>query len=331
MRAAYFAKSTLRPGADPRYNGDVSLFDPRAAGYQDAILASANGSSGSKLKIAVATGLHETVGIDLVANTCNLLLGHGAEPLSFHYHHACGASDSNTTERILAGIAEGCRQSGAVLGGGRTAEMPGMFEDGDYDLSGHATGMVERIGLLPRFDCAEGDVLLGLGSTGPHAHGFGLIRRILTAEGIAYRDAAPFAPAITVGQALMQPTRAYAPVAGAVLRQTPAVKAIAAITQGGLQGSLTRMLPGHMAARVDLASWRMPPIFQWLRRVGGLPDPDMLRAFNCGLGMVLVIDKLRTVSALKVLRELGEKPLAVGTLVNRSGGDPVRFSGALAG
>jgi len=330
QRAAYFAQTTLRPGADPRFTGAVSLFDPRAAGYQDPILVTSNGSSGSKLKIAVATGLHEVIGMDLAANTSNLLLSHGAEPLSFHYHHACGSSDPAIADRILLGLAEGCRQSGAALAGGRTVEMPGMFEDGEYDLSGHCSGMVERIGVLPRFDCAEGDVLLGLASSGPHAHGFGLIRRVLSAEGINYSDTAPFAPTMTVGQALMQPTRAYAPVVGAVLRQTPAIKAVAPVTDGGLLAGLTRMLPPALAARVDLTSWRMPPIFQWLRRTGELPDADLVRSLNCGLGMVLVIDKLRTVSALKVLRDLGEKPLAIGTLVNRSGGDPVRLSGMLS-
>jgi len=329
--AAHFARRTLRAGADPRYNGTVSLFDPRAAGYQDPILVTANGCPGSKLKIAIATGNHETVGIDLVANTSNLLLSHGGEPLSFHYHHICGTADSALTTRILAGLAEGCRQAGSVLAGGRTIEMPGVFEDGEYGLSGYASGVVERIGLLPRYDLAESDVLLGLASSGPHSDGYGLIRRILTADGTGYREAAPFAPSMTIGQALTQPTRAYAPVVGAVLRATPAIKAIAAITQGGLQAGLTNMLPAHIAARVDLASWRLPPLFEWLRRTGDLSDADMLRAFNCGLGMVLVVDKLRTVSALKVLRDMGERPLPIGTLVNRTGGDAVRFSGALTG
>jgi phosphoribosylaminoimidazole (AIR) synthetase len=191
--------------------------------------------------------------------------------------------------------------------------------------------MVERIGLQPRPDCSEGDVLLGLASAGPHAHGYSHIRRILTSEGISYRDPAPFAPKLTIGQVLMQPTRSYTSVVGPVLRQTPAVKAIASVTNGGLMAGLMAMLPAQMAARVDLASWRLPPVFQWLRRTGNLSDADMLGVFNCGLGMVLVVDKLRTVSALKVLRDMGERPLAIGTLVNRSGGDAVRFSGMFGG
>ena len=330
-RAARFAAGTLRPGADPRFNGEVSLFDPRAAGYQDPILATANSSAGSKLKIAIATGMHETIGMDLVANAANALLAHGAEPLSFHYHHACGVADAAITDRILAGLAEGCRLTGAALAGGQTAELPGVFEDGEYDLSGFCVGTVERIGLLPRFDCAEGDVLLGLAASGPHAHGYSLIRRIVSNEGLAYRDPAPFAPNQTLAQALMQPTRAYARVVGAVLRSTPAIKCIAPIAAGGLRGGLARMLPAPMAARVDLSSWRLPALYQWMQQSGGLSAGDLLGNVNCGLGLVLVVDKLRTVSALKALRDMGEKPLAIGTLVHRSGGDPVRFSGALAG
>lgn len=328
--AAHFAKTTVRPGADPRFNGTVSLFDPRAAGYQDPILVTANGSAGAKLKIAIATGLHETIGLDLVANVGNLVLAHGAEPLSFHYYHCCGAADLAIADRLLAGIAEGCRQSGATLSGGQTVELPGVFEEGEYDLSGHCTGTVERIGLLPRYDCAEGDVLLGLAASGPHAHGYGLIRRIVGGSGLSYRDAAPFAPSQSLGGALMQPTRAYAPVVGSVLRATPAIKCVVPVTYGGLSGSLARALPTPLAARIDLTSWRLPPVFHWLQRAGELTNDDLLNCFNCGLGMVLVVDKLRTVSALKVLREMGEKPLAIGTLVNRSGGDPVRFSGALS-
>ena len=328
--AAHFAKATVRPGADPRFNGEVSLFDPRAAGYQDPILVTANGCAGTKLKIAIATGQHETIGIDMVANTSNRLLAHGAEPLSFHYYHSCGGVDLTTADRLLAGIAEGCSQSGAALAGGRTAELPGVFEDGEYDLSGYCTGAVERMGLLPRFDCTEGDVLLGLAASGPHAHGFGLIRRIVSNEGLGYRNPAPFAAGQSLGQALMQPTRAYARVVGAVLRATPAVKCVMAVTEGGLQGSLARSLPPPLAARIDLASWRLPPLFQWLQRVGELSAGDLLNVFNCGLGMVLVIDKLRTVSALKVLRDMGEKPLAIGTLVNRAGGNPVRYSGGFS-
>jgi len=326
--AARFALGTLRPGADPRFTGEVSLFDPRAAGYQDPILATANGSAGSKLKIAIATGQHEAIGMDLVANTANALLAHGAEPLSFHYHHTCGSADPATTDRLLAGLAEGCRLAGAALAGGQTAILPGVFEAGEYDLSGYCSGTVERAGLLPRFDCAEGDVLLGLAASGPHAHDFSLIRRIVSNAGLGYRDPAPFAPNQPLAQALMQPTRAYAQVVGAMLRSTSAIKGIAPIAAGGLQAGLARMLPAPMAARVDLSSWRLPALFQWLQQTGNLLTEDMTAHFNCGLGLVLVVDKLRTVSALKALRDLGEKPLAIGTLVNRLGGDPVRFSGA---
>ena len=326
--AAHFAKSTLRPGADPRFNGSISVFDPRAAGYQDPLLVTANGSTGAKLKIALATGSHETIGFDLVASIGNLLLAHGAEPLSFQYYHSCAAADLAVADRLLAGMSEGCRQTGAALTGGRTAELPGVFEEGEYDLSGNCTGTVERIGLLPRYDCAEGDVLLGLTASGAHNHGYGLIRRIISGTGLNYRDSAPFSPGQSLGQAFMQPTRAYAPIVGAVLRSTPAAKCIVPVTDGGLTGSVSRALPAPLAARIDLSSWRLPPMFQWLQRAGELSTDDMLNCFNCGLGLVMVVDKLRTVSALKALRDMGEKPFAIGTLVNRTGGNPVRFSGA---
>ena len=328
-RAGHFAQATTRPGADPRFTGMVSLFDPRAAGYQDPILATASSGVGTKLKIAIATGMHEAVGLDLVASTANALLTHGAEPLSFHYHHSCGEADPEIADRILAGIAEGCRQSGAALSGGQTAEMPGVFEDGEYDLAGFCTGTVERPSLLPRFDTAEGDVVLGLAASGAHTHGYAAIRRIVSGEGLGYRDPAPFAQHLSLGQALLQPTRAYAPIIGAVLREATAVKMVIPITEGGLTGSIARQLPAALAARVDLGSWRLPPVFQWLQRTGSLTGAEMTQTFNCGLGMIIVVDKLRTVSALKVLRDRGEKPLAIGTLVPRSGGDPVRFSGSL--
>lgn len=328
-RAAQFAEHTLRAGADARFSGQVSLFDPRAAGYQDPIQVTASGGLGSKIKIAISTGAHELAGVDLVANAANALLTHGGEALSFHYHHASPATDPAITDRLLAGMAEGCRLSGVALSGGHSAEIPGVFEEGEYDLAGFCTGMVERPGLLPRYDIGEGDVLLALASSGAHAHGFAQIRRIVSSEGIGYQDPAPFAPNMPLGHALLQPSRPYAPLMRAVMRDTPAVKAVAVIGDGGLEGSLARLLPAGVAARVDLSSWRLPPLFQWLQNIGELSQEDLLRTFNCGLGIVLVLDKLRMVSALKLLRDLGEKPLAIGTLVARSGGDPVRYSGKL--
>ena len=328
-RAGQFAQRTARAGSDPRFTGSVSTFDPRAAGYQDPILVTASSGAGLKLKVAIATGMHETIGADLVANAANAVLTHGAEPLTFHYHHSCGAADFSVADRIVAGIAEGCRLSGVALSGGHTAEIPGVFEDGEYDLAGFCSGTVERPSQLPRFDATEGDVILGLAASGVHAHGFTQIRRIVSSESLGYRDPAPFAPHVSLGQALLQPTRAYAPIVGAVLREATAVKMVIPITEGGLQGSIAKMLPLQLAARIDLSSWRMPAMFQWFQRTGGLTGLEMTQSFNCGLGMIIVVDKLRTVSALKVLRDRGEKPLAIGTLVPRSGGDPVRFSGAL--
>ncbi len=329
-RAAQYAQHTIRAGADPRFSGSVSLFDPRAAGFQDPIQVSASGGLGAKLKIAVATGIHEAVGIDLVTNVANALLAHGGEPLSFHYYHSCSSEDPAISDRLLAGMAEGCRINGVALSGGHTAELPGVFEEGEYDLAGFATGMVERPALLPRFDVAEGDGLLGLAASGAHAHGYAQIRRIVSGVGLGYRDPAPFAPGLQLGQALLQPTRAYAQLVRAVLRDTQAVKCAIPIGENGIQGSIAKVLPPQMAARIDLGSWRLPPLFQWLKAAGAMGQPELLQTFNCGLGMVLVVDKLRMISALKVLRDMGEKPFAIGTLVLRSGGDPVRFSGALS-
>ncbi len=330
-RAAQFAQHTARAGADPRFSGAVSLFDPRAAGYQDPIQVSASGSLGAKLKIGIATGMPEAVGADLVTNVANALLTHGGEPLSFHYYHACGSADPAITDRLLAGMADGCRMSGVALAGGHSSELPGVFEEGEYDLAGFATGMVERSALLPHFDVTEGDGLLGLAANGAHAHGFAQIRRIVSGIGLGYRDPAPFAPGLQLGQALMQPSRAYAKLVRAVLRDTQAVKCAIPVGEGGILGSLASVLAPQMAARIDLGSWRLPPLFQWLKAAGAMGQPELLRTFNCGLGMVLVVDKLRMISALKVLRDMGEKPFAIGTLVARSGGDPVRFSGALQG
>ena len=330
-RAAQYAQHTKRAGADSRFSGSVSLFDPRAAGFQDPVLVSASGGLGSKLKIAMATGLHEAVGAALVASVSNALLAHGGEPLSFHYYHACSTAEPVIADRLLAGMAEGCRLSGVSLSGGQSAELPGVFDAGEYDLAGFATGMVERPALLPRFDVAEGDGLLGLAANGAHGHGFAEIRRIVSGVGLGYRDPAPFAPGLQLGQALLQPTRAYAMLVRAVLRDTQAVKCAIPIGEGGISGSLSRVLAPQLAARIDLGSWRLPPLFQWLKAAGAMGQPELLQTFNCGLGMVLVVDKLRMISALKVLRDLGEKPLAIGALVARSGGDPVRFSGALQG
>jgi phosphoribosylformylglycinamidine cyclo-ligase len=329
--AAHHAQRTMRAGADPRFTGAVALFDPRAAGYQDPIQVTASAGLGAKLKIAIATGMHEAVGMDLATNVANSLLAHGGEPLSFHYYHSSGSADHEIQDRLLAGMAEGCRMSGMALAGGHSAELPGVFEEGEYDLAGFGAGMVERPALLPRFDITEGDTLLGLAASGAHAHGFAQVRRIVSGVGLGYRDPAPFAPGLQLGQALLQPTRAYAKLVQAVLRDTQAVKCAIPIGDGGLLGSMSRALPAQIAARIDLGSWRLPPVFQWLRAAGAMGQPELLQTFNCGLGLVLVVDKLRMISALKVLRDMGEKPLAVGTLVARSGGDPVRFSGSLQG
>lgn len=330
QRAVAHAHAALPPSFDSRRDGAVALVDPRAAGLQDPIQVTATVGISTKVKIAIAMGLHETVATDLVIGAAHDVLATGAQPQTFQHYHSCGELDERIAHQLSSGIAEGCRQAQCAYVGGTTTELPGVYETGEYGLAGVCMGSGERTWLLPRPDLAEGDVLLGLASSGAHAHGFTLIRRIVSSQEIGYRDPAPFHPSLSLGQALLTPTRCYVPQVLTVLRETNAVKGIAVVGEGGLTGGMSEALPPALAARIDLASWRMPAVFHWLRQTGNLGASEMLGSFNCGIGTVLMVDKLRTVSVLKTLREMGEKPLAIGTLVLRASGDPVRYSGTLA-
>ena len=278
--------------------------------------------------LAIDSGVHATVGIDLVAMCVNDLVVQGAEPLLFLDYYACGALDLEVASDVVKGIAEGCRISGCALIGGETAEMPGMYRAGDYDLAGFAVGAAERGALLPRADAAEGDVLLGLVSSGVHSNGFSLVRKIVETSGLTWTDAAPFAPGATLGEALMTPTHIYVKPLLAAIRANDGIKALAHITGGGLPENLPRVLPEGLAARIDLSAIPVPPVFGWLAEAGGVVQSEMLRTFNCGIGMVVAVAEDQAEAVAEVLRKEGENVVTLGRLETRDG-DAVVFDGAL--
>ncbi|WEK48631.1 MAG: phosphoribosylformylglycinamidine cyclo-ligase [Candidatus Kaistia colombiensis] len=322
-------KATRRPGADADIGGFGGVFDPKAAGYTDPLLVAANDGVGTKLKVAIDTGIHDTVGIDLVAMCVNDLIVQGAEPLFFLDYFATGKLDPTEAATVVAGIAQGCRIAGAALIGGETAEMPGLYKAGDYDLAGFAVGAVERTGLLPRPDVAEGDVLIGLASSGVHSNGFSLVRKIVELSGLGFDAPAPFAPELSLGRALLEPTRIYVKPLLAAIRATGAIKAMAHITGGGFVDNIPRVLPDALAAAVDLDAVTVPPVFGWLSRTGGVAEHEMLRTFNCGVGMIVVVAPEAADAVTAALAAEGETVMRLGTLVPRTG-EGVVFSGALA-
>jgi phosphoribosylformylglycinamidine cyclo-ligase len=319
-----FARATARPGSIGGLGGFGALFDPRAAGYVDPVLVATTDGVGTKLRLAVETGRHDTVGQDLVAMCVNDLVVQGAEPLFFLDYFATGALEVEQAATIIAGIAEGCRLAGCALVGGETAEMPGMYAAGDYDLAGFAVGAAERGKLLPRADIGPGDVLIGLASAGVHSNGFSLVRRILAVSGARLADPAPFAEGISLGEALLVPTRIYVrPVLE--LHRAGLIKAAAHITGGGLPGNLPRVLPPGVAAEIT-PEWPVPPVFAWLARAGAVPAAEMLRVFNCGVGMVLVAAEEAAEHVLRRLAEAGEQAFAIGRLVPHAGPAEVRLA-----
>ena len=317
-------KTTRRPGADADLGGFGGLFDLKAAGFRDPILVAANDGVGTKLKIAIDSGHHETIGIDLVAMCVNDLVVQGAEPLFFLDYYATGHLEVAVARDVVAGIAEGCRQAGCALIGGETAEMPGMYHKGDYDLAGFAVGAVERGEILPRADIAVGDVLIGLPSSGVHSNGYSLVRRLAASEKIAWADPAPWAPAATFGEALLTPTRIYVKPLLAAIEATGgasdgAIKGLSHITGGGLSENLPRVLPGSVAAAIDLTAIAVPPVFGWLAKAGRLDDAEMLRTFNCGIGMIVVAEKARANDVVKALADAGETPAIIGEIIEPTG------------
>jgi phosphoribosylformylglycinamidine cyclo-ligase len=341
-------RATRRPGAEADLGGFGGLFDLRAAGYRDPILVAANDGVGTKLKIAIETGRHDTIGIDLVAMSVNDLVVQAAEPLFFLDYFATGRLEVETARRVVAGIAEGCRMAGCALIGGETAEMPGIYQGADYDLAGFAVGAVERGEVLPRGDIAAGDVLLGLPSSGVHSNGYSLVRRLVEREGLAWEAPAPFAASggpTTLAEALLEPTRIYVKPVLAAIRATGgsgaagAIKALSHITGGGLSENLPRVLPDGLAAHVELDRLAVPPVFGWLQRVSGLDDGAMLRTFNCGVGMVVVAEAARADAVSAAFTTAGEHPIRLGHIEPGRGvkseakgkgmAEAVRFTGSL--
>jgi phosphoribosylaminoimidazole synthetase len=329
-------RATRRPGADAEIGGFGGLFDLKAAGYRDPILVAANDGVGTKLKVAIDTGNLDGVGIDLVAMCVNDLVVQGAEPLFFLDYFATGKLDPAEGARIVAGIAEGCRIAGAALIGGETAEMPGMYRGKDFDLAGFAVGAVERGGVLPRADIAPGDVILGLASSGLHSNGFSLVRRLVADSGLAYDAPAPFESEESLGDALLEPTRIYVKPLLHAIREVGGVKAMAHITGGGFTDitgggftdNIPRVLPSGAAAQIDLGRIAVPPVFRWLAEVGAVPADEMLRTFNCGVGMIVVVEADSAAAIVDALADFGERVSRLGVIAPRRG-LPVIYDGAL--
>ena len=309
------AKATARPGADAALGGFGGLFDLKAAGFKDPILVSGTDGVGTKLKIAFETGKHETIGIDLVAMCVNDVLAQGAEPLFFLDYFATGKLDERVAAGVVAGIADGCRQAGCALVGGETAEMPGMYPPGEYDLAGFCVGAVERENILPR-GIAVGDQMIGLASSGAHSNGYSLIRKIAAESGAGFENPAPFDGTTTLGDTLLAPTRIYVKSVLPLLAN-PQIKAFAHITGGGLADNVPRVLGASLAPRFDDNALMLPPLFQWLRDAGTLNDVEMRRTFNCGIGGVLVCAPGAVDSSLAALSQSGETARVIGEIVEQ--------------
>ena len=310
------AARTVRPGVMEGLGGFGALFDLRAAGFTDPILVGATDGVGTKLRIAIDTGNVDGVGIDLVAMCVNDLVCQGAEPLFFLDYFATGKLDTDTAARVIVGIAEGCAQSGCALIGGETAEMPGMYPAGDFDLAGFAVGAMERGTALPA-GVGAGDVLLGLASNGVHSNGYSLVRRLVELSGLGWEAESPFG-AGSLGAALLAPTRLYVRQALAAVR-AGGVHALAHVTGGGLTENLPRVLPEGLGATIDLGAWDLPPVFRWMAETGGIAQAEMLKTFNCGIGMVVVCAADRAEALAGVLSDAGETVYRLGAVTEAPG------------
>ncbi len=317
------AKRTARAGTMSGLGGFGALFDLKAAGYVDPVLVAATDGVGTKLRIAIDTGLVDTIGIDLVAMCVNDLVCQGAEPLFFLDYFATGKLDVEEATRIIEGIATGCSNSGCALIGGETAEMPGMYHSGDFDLAGFAVGAMERGAELPA-GVEEGDILLGLASDGVHSNGYSLVRKIVEMSGLGWDAASPFGGG-TLGEAMLAPTRLYVRPALAAVR-AGGVHALAHITGGGLTENLPRVVPDGLGCAISLDAWDLPPVFAWLAEVGGLQQAELLKTFNSGIGMVLVVDAGKAEALTELLTDAGETVHRLGTVVVGTG---VNYTGSL--
>lgn len=308
---APLAKSTRRPGADADLGGFGGFFDLKAAGFSDPLLVAANDGVGTKLKLAIDSGKHDGVGIDLVAMCANDLIVQGAEPLFFLDYYATGKLDTQVAEAVVASIAEGCRQAGCALIGGETAEMPGMYSEGDYDLAGFCVGAVERSDVLTADKVAEGDVILGLASSGVHSNGFSLVRRLAADKGWKLDRPALFDQEVLLIDALMAPTRIYVRALLPLVR-AGLVHAMAHITGGGLLENIPRVLPKGLHAHIDAGSWEQPRLMAFLQAQGNIEPEEMARTFNCGIGMAVVVAAEDEAKAIAALAEAGEQAVRIG-------------------
>jgi phosphoribosylformylglycinamidine cyclo-ligase len=319
-------KATARPGADAEIGGFGGVFDLKRAGFKDPLLVAATDGVGTKLKLAIESGRHDTIGIDLVAMNVNDLIVQGAEPLLFLDYFACGKLQPEIAAEVVKGIAAGCSEAGCALIGGETAEMPGIYKDGDYDLAGFSLGAVERENLLPKKDVKPGDVLLGIPSSGVHSNGFSLVRKIVAASGAKLDAPAPFDKSRALVDALLTPTRISVKPVLAALRAARGIKALCHITGGGFVDNIPRVLPKGAGAKVDLNEIHALPVFQWLAQAGNVAEAEMLRTFNCGIGLFVVAGKEDADAVTRAFQHAGERIAPIGEIV---AGEGVTFSGKL--
>jgi phosphoribosylformylglycinamidine cyclo-ligase len=331
-RIAPQAKATARAGADAALGGFGGLFDLKAAGFKDPLLVASTDGVGTKLKLAIEAKRFDTIGQDLVAMCVNDIVVQGAEPLFFLDYYATSALNVDEAAAVIEGIARACKQSGCALIGGETAEMPGLYAKGDFDLAGFSVGAVERDAVLPKTQLMRaGDILIGVASSGVHSNGYSLVRKVVELSGLGLDAPAPFASTMSLGGALLIPTRLYVKSALAAIARG-GVKGLAHITGGGITGNLPRVLPAGLDGEVDLSGWRLPPVFGWLAREAGLPDAEMLRTFNCGVGLIVVADSARWMDVIAAFTEAGERAFAIGTLVPGEGAEStIRYRGVLQG
>ena len=320
-------RATARAGAGAEIGGFGGLFDLKAAGISDPILVAATDGVGTKVKIAIETSRHDTIGIDLVAMSVNDLVVQGAEPLFFLDYFACGKLDPVVGAAVVQGVAAACREAGCALIGGETAEMPGVYSGNDYDLAGFAVGAVGRNDVLPRADIAPGDVVVGLASTGVHSNGYSLVRRVAANAGLSWNNPAPFERSRSLGEALLTPTRLYVRSCLAAIRATKAVKALAHITGGGFTENIPRVLPQGLGVSLELARVPVPPVFKWLAAAGNIGEKEMLRTFNCGIGMIAVLDRATAHAACECFAKNGETVVRLGEVIVGTGG--VEYRGRL--
>jgi phosphoribosylformylglycinamidine cyclo-ligase len=331
-RIAPAAKATARAGAGADLGGFGGLFDLKAAGFKDPLLVASTDGVGTKVKLAIDMQRYDTIGQDLVAMCVNDIVVQGAEPLFFLDYYATGALDVDAAAQVVEGIARACKISGCALIGGETAEMPGLYAKGDFDLAGFAVGAVERGAVLPRMDAMrEGDVLIGVASSGVHSNGYSLVRKVVAMTGASLSSPAPFVGGATLGDALLAPTRLYVQSSLKAIRGG-GIKGLAHITGGGVTENLPRVLPAKLDAEINLDSWRLPPVFGWLSREAGLPESEMLRTFNCGVGLIVVADAAKARDVIAAFNGADETAFVIGNLVSAEGADPVvRYSGSLRG